>query len=80
MENETNFVSYEGLVPESETHNRERKNRYGSVPGLDDDELADPDELERQVIGIEIVCATHHGEVERSIDAVVRPKQFNRST
>lgn len=26
------------------------KNRYGSVPGLDDDELADPCELERQVM------------------------------
>ena len=26
-----------------------RKNRYGSVPGLSDEELADPDELERQV-------------------------------
>ena len=25
-------------------------NRYGSVPGLDDRELADPDELERQVL------------------------------
>jgi len=28
----------------------ERKNKYGSVPGLDDEELADPDELERQVM------------------------------
>ena len=28
---------------------REQTNRYGSVEGLDDDELADPDELERQV-------------------------------
>ena len=28
----------------------ERKNRYGSVPGLDDNELADPNELERQVL------------------------------
>jgi len=27
-----------------------QKNRYGSVPGLDDDELADPCELERQVM------------------------------
>ena len=25
-------------------------NRYGSVPGLDDSELADPDELERQIL------------------------------
>ena len=28
--------------------------RYGSVPGLDDDELADPDELERQAIMAEL--------------------------
>ncbi len=27
-----------------------RRNRYGSVPGLDDEELADPDELERQAL------------------------------
>jgi len=28
----------------------ERKNKYGSVPGLDDEELAEPWELERQVM------------------------------
>ncbi len=28
---------------------RERPDRYGSVPGLDDEELADPEELERWV-------------------------------
>ena len=28
----------------------QRSSRYGSVPGLDDDELADPFELERQVM------------------------------
>ncbi len=51
MENETNMVINEGVVvPESTLLKRERKNRYGSVPGLDDDELADPDELERQVM------------------------------
>jgi hypothetical protein len=27
-----------------------KKNRYGSVPGLDDEELASPEELERQVL------------------------------
>jgi len=36
-------------VPASPLLSEERRNRYGSVPGLDDDELADPDELERQV-------------------------------
>jgi len=29
---------------------REPANRYGGVPGLDDSELADPDELEQQVM------------------------------
>ena len=38
------------VVAESAFLRRERKNRYGSVPGLDDNELADPDELERQVL------------------------------
>jgi hypothetical protein len=28
----------------------ERQTGYGSVPGLDDSELADPEELERQII------------------------------
>ena len=38
------------VVAESVLLRRERKNRYGSVPGLDDNELADPNELERQVL------------------------------
>ena len=37
-------------VPVSPLLTVEKENRYGSVPGLDDEELADPDELERQVI------------------------------
>jgi hypothetical protein len=36
-------------VPVSALLSVQRDNRYGSVPGLDDSELADPDELERQV-------------------------------
>ena len=47
---ETDFVIVEGVVvPESVLLRAERENKYGSVPGLDDEELADPDELERQV-------------------------------
>ncbi|MBL7184991.1 MAG: hypothetical protein ISS70_01585 [Phycisphaerae bacterium] len=38
------------VIAESALLRRERKNRYGSVPGLDDSELAGPDELERQVL------------------------------
>jgi len=42
--------TYQGIVvPASVLLRREQGNRYGSVPGLADEELADPDELERQV-------------------------------
>jgi len=37
-------------VPVSAVLTVQRRNKYGSVPGLDDNELADPDELERQVM------------------------------
>lgn len=45
------YETYQGIaVPESVLVKLERKDRYGSVPGLDDEELADPEELERQVM------------------------------
>ena len=51
MYEQTNLVLYEDVVvAESALLRLERKNRYGSVPGLDDSELADPNELERQVL------------------------------
>jgi hypothetical protein len=51
MDNETSGTVYEDIVvPESVLLRRGKGNRYGSVPGLDDSELADPDELERQVL------------------------------
>jgi len=51
MEQETRFGIYEGaVVPESALLGREVGNLYGSVEGLPDDELADPDELERQYL------------------------------
>jgi len=37
-------------MPASALLSVDRGNRYGSVPGLDDEELADPDELEREVM------------------------------
>lgn len=47
---EGRLVTYDGVVvPEPAWRCTEKRNPYGSVPGLDDDELADPDELERQV-------------------------------
>ena len=50
MDNETDLAMEDGVeVPESVLLRRDRGHRYGSVPGLDDSELADPDELERQV-------------------------------
>jgi len=51
MDNEAIFTVYEGVVvPEPALLRRQQGNKYGSVPGLDDSELADPDELERQVL------------------------------
>jgi len=42
--------TYQGIVvPESVLVKLEQEDKYGSVPGLEDGELADPDELERQV-------------------------------
>lgn len=50
MRNENGFAEDEVEdVPVSALLHEERRNRYGSVPGLDDEELADPAELERQV-------------------------------
>ena len=50
MEEETSFVVVDGVVvPESALLRRGRGKRYGSVPGLPDEELADPEELERHV-------------------------------
>lgn len=51
MDNETDCTGSEGIVvPESALLRRLRPNKYGCVPGLDDSELADPDELERGVL------------------------------
>jgi hypothetical protein len=50
MDNETDLAMDDGVEPpESVLLRRDRGHRYGRVPGLDDSELADPDELERQV-------------------------------
>jgi hypothetical protein len=38
------------VVPESALLKRLQSNKHGSVPGLDDSDLADADELERQVL------------------------------
>ena len=47
MKHETGFIVVGGVeVPESAVLRREPVNRYGSVPGLSDEELADPVELE----------------------------------
>jgi hypothetical protein len=51
MNEETSFGLCEGIVvPESQLLKRERNNRYGSIEDLSDEELADPDELERQYL------------------------------
>jgi hypothetical protein len=50
------------VVAESSLLRRERKDRYGSVPGLDDSELADPGELD--CIGI---CFLDKSVLERDL-------------
>lgn len=54
MKHETSEIDEQDVriadVPASAALSIVRKNKYGSVPGLDDEELADPDELERQVV------------------------------
>ena len=61
-------------VPESALLQLERGNRYGSVPGLEDEELADPDELERQVMAadfapiLELPVRRQHGGIRPSMD------------
>lgn len=51
MDSVTGLTVHEGVeVPESALLRREQGNRYGSVPGLADSELVDPDELEKQVL------------------------------
>ena len=50
MYEQAKLVLYEDVVvAESGLLKRVRKDRYGGVEGLDDSELANPDELERQV-------------------------------
>ena len=50
MYEQAKMVLYEDMVvAESGFLQRVRKDRYGSVAGLDDSELANPDELQRQV-------------------------------
>jgi hypothetical protein len=51
MYEQTNMELYEDVVvAESALSKRQDKDRYGIVPGLDDSELANPEELERQVL------------------------------
>ncbi|MBL7224359.1 MAG: hypothetical protein ISS72_10940 [Candidatus Brocadiae bacterium] len=45
------YETYEGMVvPEPVLVKVERADKHGRVPGLQDEELADPDELERQAL------------------------------
>jgi hypothetical protein len=51
MNQQTTFETYQAIAtPEPVWVKPLKQNRYGSVPGLDDEELASPDELERQVL------------------------------
>ena len=48
MDQDHSYIIYDGVVvPGSALLRRKRRSKYGSVPDLDDEELADPGELER---------------------------------
>jgi hypothetical protein len=48
--NNENYVVYEGiLLPEPALLKQVHRSKYGTLPDLSEDELADPDELEKQV-------------------------------
>ena len=48
MKQKISFEVFDGVeVPVSPLLKRERSNRYGSVPGLDDEELIEPAEIDR---------------------------------
>ena len=54
MKEQTTFETYQGIVvPEPVLLKVEQKDRWGHVPGLDDEELASPDELARQILRAE---------------------------
>jgi len=54
MKQQTTFETYQGIMtPEPVLLKVEYKDRWGHVPGLDDEELASPEELERQILRAE---------------------------
>jgi len=52
--NQEIFFIEDGVEVAAQAWNQARSNRYGSIPDLPDDELADPDELERCVLKAEL--------------------------
>ena len=54
MNEQATVETYQGIeVPASPQLKVERKNKYGSLPGLEDEELASPEELERMAVRAE---------------------------
>lgn len=70
---EDGYEDIEG-VPVSAVFAEDRTNRYGTVPGLDDEELADVAELERQIVVQEwgpvlaLPVKTRRGGIKPNID------------
>ena len=69
------FITYEDVVvPESALLRVERDRGYGTVPDLEDEELADPEELERQVFLAEwgpilaLPCKGFNGGIRPAVD------------
>ncbi len=75
MNEQTMCETYQGIVvPETALLKVEQKDRYGHVPGLDDEELASPEELERAVMRaewgpvLELPVKHAHGWIQPAVD------------
>ena len=75
MERQTALIIEEGIeVPESALLRVERGRGYGSIPGLEDEELSDSAELERQIFLEEwapilaLPCKGFNGHIRPTID------------
>ncbi len=75
MNEQTMCETYQGIVvPEPVLVRVEKKDKYGHVPGLDDDELASPEELEREILRaewgpvLELPVKHGHGWIQPAVD------------
>ncbi len=75
MNEQTTFETYQSIVvPGPVLLKVEKRDKYGHVPGLDDEELASPEELERAVMRaewgpvLELPVKHGHGWIQPAVD------------